>query len=461
MQGFLIALLVCSVTMSLLALLYMAVMPFLSKHYSAKGHYYAWLIIVVGLIIPFRPQWTNAVVTITVPNETSAYTVEAGNATFFIPDFVEGMIIPPPTDLAIDSTAISPTVINVSWWQIGFAVWLIGVIIFLVIHAIKHYRFVKMAKRWNEIVTDERTLTVFQTLKNEMGISKKISLYLNSDTGSPIMYGFVKPRIILPTVEPAENELRFILKHELTHYKRKDLCYKFLVLIATAMHWFNPLVYRIARTIDSLCEISCDVEIVRDTDPDTRLQYSETLISVVKYHSRLKTALSTNFYGGKKDMKNRISSIMDTRKKKVGTLLVCLVLALTMGTGIVFAANANGNNTPSIGGTLDTSSIPEGLEAGDIFTLAIHRESNVLPFNTDAEFEAYLADLLSKGATVTEIPILKTHTEIPEGLNAGDIFSIPTNREIVIINGDAELDEWLAANGMTKEWLVLFDSNNQ
>jgi len=147
----------------------------------------------------------------------------------------------------------------------------------------------------------------------------------------------------------ADDELRFILKHELVHYKRKDLYYKFLVLIATAIHWFNPFIYLIERAINAQCELSCDAEVILGADADTRQHYSEAIIGVVKYHSKIRTALSTNFYGGKKGMKNRISSIMDTRKKRLGTIIISLVLVATLCTGFVFAASAyaatnNGNS---------------------------------------------------------------------------------------------------------------------
>ena len=51
MQNFIITLLICSITMSALALLYMAATPLLAKRYSVSGRYYAWLIFVIGLII--------------------------------------------------------------------------------------------------------------------------------------------------------------------------------------------------------------------------------------------------------------------------------------------------------------------------------------------------------------------------------------------------------------------------
>ena len=75
------------------------------------------------------------------------------------------------------------------------------------------------------------------------------------------------------------------------------------MLIATAFHWFNPIVYLIAKAIDIQCELSCDEKVVRGTNADIRVYYSETIIGVVRQQYKRKTALSTNFYGGKKGMK--------------------------------------------------------------------------------------------------------------------------------------------------------------
>ena len=323
MQNFIITLLICSVAMSALALVYMAATPFLAKRYSQKWRYYAWLVIIIGLIIPFRPQWGNTLFSVEVPSNAPPHTVMSD--------------IPLP----IENAVISNTALNFSWWHIAAAVWLAGVIIFIVYQSIKHYRFVKTARRWSESVKDEYLLSSLESLKLEMGIERRIPLYLCECVGSPMMIGLIKPRILLPTTELAQDELYFILKHELVHYKRKDLPYKYLVLAAMALHWFNSVVYLMARAINNLCEISCDTEVVKSMDAGMRLSYSETIIGVVKYQSKLKTALSTNFYGGKKGMKNRISSIIDMKKKRMGLAVICVVSILTVKTGFVVAANSN------------------------------------------------------------------------------------------------------------------------
>lgn len=334
MQSFMIMLLTCSVTMSALAIFYMAITPLLARRYSEKGRYYAWLIIVIGLIIPFRPQFSNTIVRVDMPSKATAPIIQTGNIT--------AVVIP-------DVNTVSPPAMPIiSWQQAAVVVWLAGMIAFLAYHFIKHYCFLKMAGRWSENITNDQTLTLFQCLKTEMGISKKINLYLCSSVGSPMMIGFLNPRILLPKDDLAQDELQFILKHELIHFKRKDLLYKYLVLAATAIHWFNPIVHLTAKAIAAGCELSCDAEVIQNTDADTRQHYSETIIGVVKYQSKLKTGLSTNFYGGKKGMKKRIFSIMDMGKKRTSAAILCCMLVLTLSTGMAFAANTTKKDLPEL-----------------------------------------------------------------------------------------------------------------
>ena len=331
MQGFMITLLTCSVTMSALALLYMAFVPALSKRYSTKWLYYAWLAIVIGLIIPFRPQLGgSAIVKVDIPSGMAIPIAQLGNDQ-------PPSIFPVETPIDGATPSFAPTAFP--WWQIAAAVWLAGVAAFLANSFIKHCSFLKIARRWSEDSMDEKTLALLNTLKADMGIAKPIGIRLSSSVGSPTLASFANPLIFLPTKELTQDELRFIIRHELVHFKRKDLLYRYSVLAATALHWFNPVVHLMARAINALCEMSCDGEVVQNADMDTRLSYSEAIIGVVGHKSRMTTALSTNFYGGKKGMRIRLSSVMDDRNKKAGIIINCLVLALVLGTGLVFSAS--------------------------------------------------------------------------------------------------------------------------
>ncbi|MCL2356674.1 MAG: M56 family metallopeptidase [Defluviitaleaceae bacterium] len=378
MTNFIITLFICSAGMSAIIFLYMAGLPFLSKYYSEKRLYYTWLIIVIGLIIPFRPHFDNALITREVPvfsAESSTGTAHFVTPSYFAShesDYLSAEqsaaanreILPrfaaiPGAESATNAFARLPHVRDI--WQIVFAVWLVGAVIFLAHHIIRHLRFMNVVNRWSEKITDAQILSMYEKIRAEMGITRKIPLYA-CPFGSPMVIGIIKPRIFLP----AENfgDIHFILRHELVHYRRKDLLYKYLLIAATAMHWFNPLVYLAAEKIHALCEISCDAEVLQCADKNTRQSYIETLLGIVKYQSGLKTALSTNF--GKDGVKNRISSVMDTRRKKAGQVIAGITVFLTIGTGFIFAA------TPSVEcsaeyeelrsvGSLETAVFREGL----------------------------------------------------------------------------------------------------
>jgi len=335
MHGFMVMLLTCSFAMSLIALLYMVLNPLFAKFCSEKVRYYAWLIILIGLIIPIRPVWSNALIRVDLPSVAAhpVLAIENGQVENAMPV----VFLPPSAQYAPPAAVASDT--SLAWWQVAFAIWLAGLIIFIGFHLINHYYFTNGMKRWSKNITDERAKVLLEKLKAEMGVSRHISLLECEGIGSPMMLGFVKPMIVLPSVDLAQDELRFILKHELVHYKRGDLFFKSLVLLATAMHWFNPAVYMAARAINVLGELSCDAEVVQSADDDTRIQYSETLIGVVRYQSRFKTVLSTNFYGGKKGMENRITSIMTTNKKKAtfGSIVGAFALVAVLGVGTLTA----------------------------------------------------------------------------------------------------------------------------
>ena len=349
MQSFLITLFICTVTMSVISLLFIAVTPLLGKRYSEKSRYYAWLIILVGFIIPFRPQWGNALINVEVPvSALSSGTLSSG--------VMSSSTLSTNVLLQLDSIMLSEAEWTVSSWQIGFCTWLTGLIVFLVYHGIKHYRFAKISRRWSVNITDDHILSMFQTLKLEMGIKRHIHICRCASVGSPMMIGLYKPRILLPTSDLTHDELFFILKHELMHYKRKDLWYKHLVLAVTAIHWFNPLVFFMAKHIHNLCETSCDAEILRSADTETRQSYCKMIIGMMRNQSNLKTTLSTCFYGSKNNSKKRILSIMDTHRKKAGKIVFCTILLLILGTGCVIATTpADAENPPEI--PSDTSQV--------------------------------------------------------------------------------------------------------
>lgn len=380
MQAFLITLLECSIAMSVISLSYMASMPLLSKRYTAKWRYYVWLVIVIGWILPFRPQFDTASLPVKMP------------AIQVMP--VEHMGTGEPLMIIANETGRASS--TILWWAIA-GVWFIGVIGIIAYHVWRHWRFVKMVSRWSTDVTNLQTLGIWHAIKKEMKIVTHVDLKTCPGITSPMMVGFLRPVVLLPSVKIASDGLALILRHELVHLKRNDLWYKALVLLATAVHWFNPVVYIMAKAIAAQCEISCDELVLQGTSFQQRKQYGETIIGVVRNGAKLQTALSTNFYGGKKGMKIRIFSIMDTAKKKAGITILCVALIATIGTGMVFAVSSPkdvANEDPAerefIGPTESKQAIDidvKSLESGEFICLEQYtlEEDDIITYNITAK----------------------------------------------------------------------------
>jgi beta-lactamase regulating signal transducer with metallopeptidase domain len=333
MQGFILALLTCSVTMSAIALLLIIAEPFLTerKRFYAKSRYYTWVIIIVGLIIPFRPHFGGAALKISLPAETALSAVPI-NAD--APNSVQKL---EAMGLMAEDVSVGPQR-KMSLWRILASAWAIGAFVFLAYQAARHLRFLKSSRRWSEPIEKGEVYELLLKLKENAGIKGKVGLFLCQCVNSPMATGIVNRRILLPHTGFDAEELPYVLTHELVHLKRKDLCYRLLTLTATAIHWFNPVVYMAGHAIDMLCEMSCDEEVLSGLDADARLFYTKIIIGAAKNRSGLKTALSTGFNGDKKDMKKRISSIMDMNKKRTGAALICAALIMSLGMGFTFTA---------------------------------------------------------------------------------------------------------------------------
>lgn len=371
MQVFLTTLLKCSVAMSVISLAYMIAMPFLSKRYTAKWRYYVWLVITIGWILPFRPHLDAALLPVKMP------------AIQFMP--VEHMGT--GELLMVVANETSRTSSTTLWWAI-VGIWVIGVVGMIVYYAWRHWRFIKIVSRWSEDVTHSQILGILDTLKAEMEITTHVGLKTCPGIISPMMIGFFRPVVLLPSTKIASDELAFILRHELVHLKRNDLWYKALVLLATAIHWFNPVVYIMAKAIAVQCEISCDELILKGTNLQQRKQYGKAIIETVRNGAKLQTMLSTNFYGGKKDMKTRIFSIMDTTKKKAGITILCVALISIMGMGIAFASSSPKEIVETINttnGELDESLFDISLTGVETSNKATSNMGNYSEFLTEVE----------------------------------------------------------------------------
>ena len=305
-------------------------MPVISRRYTPKWRYLIWLMIAVFWILPFP----------FLPRINLS----------FIPVQVQDISLSPvqPIINAFPSISDKMDIVNtsstISIWLVLTFIWVLGVISIIVFHTLRHRCFMKLVRRWSNPITD---LELLNNLKSELRIKTQVELSVCQSITSHMLVGYFRPTIILPPINLDGNELSLILKHELIHLKRHDLWFKLLILTATTLHWFNPAVYLMAKATALQCEISCDARVLQSANFQQRRQYGEMIIGVVRNGAKLHTALSTNFYGGKRGMEKRIASILDTKQKKAGFAVLCLVMIAIVTFGVTGMVGLNNYNYKS------------------------------------------------------------------------------------------------------------------
>lgn len=329
-----------SLRMSIIIIIFLLVKNFLTSRYTAKSRYYLWLLVIIGLLTPINLNDSHSIMSF--PVEYIVMNTENISNDIQSEDFSRNVNIEKVTDDSLKNQK-SNKVLSL---EIVSVIWIAGVIIYLSINVIKHLIFINSIKRWFYENNDELLVEYLEKTKEELNIKADVQLKSCKIIQSPMLIGFLHPQILIPANSFSEYEINFIFKHELTHFKRKDLLYKLIILIANGIHWFNPIIHLMNKEISYECEVSCDEAIMKSEPINRRKLYGEMILNTMLENAKEKSFLSTSFSGGKKEIKRRLKNIIDTKIKKKG-LMIFLVLMLIIG-GVTLIVGINTKNKSSI-----------------------------------------------------------------------------------------------------------------
>ncbi len=157
---------------------------------------------------------------------------------------------------------------------------------------------------------------------------------------SPLMTGLFRPILILPTKELSDRSLHYIFTHELIHYRQKDLLYKWFIQFVICIHWFNPIVYLLAKEVNTSCELSCDELLIKDLDWRARREYGDTLLIFLKSMTQYNNSFaSVTLSTGAEQIKERLGAIMHYQKKTKFIKTISMMAAILLSAG-AFAIGA-------------------------------------------------------------------------------------------------------------------------
>lgn len=351
LRNILLSVVEVSVSTGVIVLIMLLSAPFFHRRYAARWRYYIWIALAVRLVVPVNFSLPERNIEISIPASVSASAADiAGDGILVMPQAARAVQKVPGFSV-LDALAV---------------VWLAVSVGIVLVHICSYCRYKRKLVRDSRRVADEAVLQRFLALKRELKIRRKITVIWCRNTEGPMVIGFFRTFLAIPEGVYSGEELFFILRHELIHFKRHDTFLKFLFILARALHWFNPVIAVMQREAAIDMELSCDEQVVQGASGRGRKAYTETLMSSLERRCGKTNALTTQFNGGSRVMKKRFQNILGQSGQKRGLFLlvlaVCMTLVLGMMTGCTAAQTESSENVGVPGSQAQRTKEEEALQ---------------------------------------------------------------------------------------------------
>lgn len=319
---------------SLLIFILCLVRSLLKERQSKCWRYYIWFVVIARLLLPFAPK-ANLMKTLFQEIDEKIEQVQVvlspDQTVVSIPEMYQSGNT--ETEQSESLTFVSNPTLHIFMVlsENLRIVWLTVALILFIRKITIYQSFIKYIRAGCIEVADIDLLERLGVLAEQSNIKTTVELYTNSLISSPLLIGFFRPCIVLPSDHLPSADFEYTIRHELMHYKRRDLFYKWLVQFTICVHWFNPLVYLMEREINRDCELSCDEAVIRELDPYGRRAYGDTLLNAVAAGGNYKNSLaSVTLNESKELLKERLDAIMNFKKQSNGMKIVSFLFTFTI-----------------------------------------------------------------------------------------------------------------------------------
>ena len=321
------ALLITSLAGSVLAVVISLLRPITKKIFGYSWHYYIWLCVLFVMLMPVRfnvnPMPAPNIATQTIQTQQEAVSEQ--------PETTENIVQTAPAQkpqLLQKATVIWDRIIY-NRMNILACVWLIGAMALMLLNVVRYVRLNIKIRKTGEVISCPET---------RAHTDRKINVRVWENVASPFITGIFRPMLILPKTELSEEQLHNILRHEMTHFKRHDILYKWFAEFVKCVHWFNPISWYVSKQIASECEISCDMSVTKNMTDSEEMSYVSTILSLLPTGKSKQFPLTTQMASSKKFLKRRFIMIKNKKTTSRFMSVLSAVIAVIMLSTTVFAS---------------------------------------------------------------------------------------------------------------------------
>lgn len=319
-----------SISASILIIIVTVIRLFAINRLPKKMFFLLWSIILARLLIPFSIPIKLGVFDL-ISKGTNTFDIGQGIISGIMPQVSIKEVTHIGQNIALANQPVNALPVLLICWAIGSMILLL---IFIIAYIKSYYRF-------REALPIESNDIILDWVK-EQAIKRRVEILRSDRLTTPITLGIIRPKIIFPKAMnyKSEQELIYVLAHEMVHIKRFDNLWKLMSIIAVCVHWFNPLVWIMYVLFNRDIEITCDEKVISTYGDEMKAAYAFLLIDL--------TAKKSSFYPlyssfSKNSLEERVRCIMKFRKMSTKATMISVILVI--GASITFTSCAK----PTIG----------------------------------------------------------------------------------------------------------------
>ena len=308
-----------------------------------RWHYLLWVLLLIRLAVPWLPESKISVFNLLPKSIQQGRIIEAVSEPQSDHYLGRYLYAEYANDQETKSEDDSKTVFTKFVHMVPL-LWLLGVVVLAVYVCAGNFHLWWLVTRERSL-TDQKILDLLEDCKSEMGIRTILGVVITDKVTSPALFGFVRPRLLLPAgMLEALNlkELRHVFLHELAHLKRHDIYLGYLSSLLQVLHWFNPLIWLAFYRIRTDRELACDALVLAQTHSSESKDYGRTIVYLLERFSRpRRLPAMAGILETKSQLKRRIKMIAKFKKTSrpqwAGAMLLLAVLACVVLTNAYVA----------------------------------------------------------------------------------------------------------------------------
>lgn len=332
MSDFGIRFFLCNIYLCVITGIFLIAKRVFQKYLTGRMQFHLWFLFLGLLAVPFLPfrltgavqffPWSGVLRNAASPDLDALREVSAGMAVSGVSKQLD--------DFALSVSSGIPSIVGL----ILFVVWAAGVTAMLLLTARSAYRL-NILKKSALPLQSETVQSLYQDCLRQLHIKKDIPVYSTAFLRSPMIAGLFSPRIYLPIhlisdlsavcgdgthCGPSGGEcsyasqLRYILLHELQHYRHADALVGFFMNLAGILYWCNPSVRLALKEMRDDREIACDASVLKLLSESDYEEYGNTLISFAEKISLSPFPFAVGISGNMRQLERRILHISSYRK---------------------------------------------------------------------------------------------------------------------------------------------------